>query len=73
MMGMKSATAKPGSWIENARAQYRTNRAACSRLTPARFDELAQGIARDLADGEDATPVHFLQAASILLSGQDYA
>jgi hypothetical protein len=45
-----------------ARTQYRNIRAA-SRLPRATFDQRAQQLAHELADGEDVLPCHWLQAA----------
>ncbi len=56
-----------------ARNEYRANRASCTRHNAARFDELAQRIARELCDGEEMTAAHWVQASRILASGQDYA
>ncbi len=56
-----------------ARNDYRTLRASCSRHTAKRFDEIAGDIAHDLADGEDITPALWVTAAQIVCSGQDCA
>jgi hypothetical protein len=50
------------------RAEYRTLRASCTRHTAERFDEVARGIAYELADGEEVTP-----AMWVVVAGQDYA
>ena len=58
---------------ETCRSEYRSLRAATTRHSVKRFDEIARDIAHDLADGEDLEPWLFVQAAEMIFNGQDHA